>query len=180
MSDLGIVQVGAPILAEPAKPFDLPAERPAAEACVEQLFAVMQRVAQVHTFAKGMGLAAPQTGLGRAAAVVQPPDPGAEPIVLLNPRITACSEQSDEQYEGCLSFFDVRGRVPRPLSITVESTELDGRVTVAVYERGLARLVQHEVDHLAGTLYTSRMRPGAEPIPLEQYRQTGRPWTYGA
>ncbi|MBV9022542.1 MAG: peptide deformylase [Streptomycetaceae bacterium] len=178
MRDIGIVQAGAPILATPARPFDLPTERLATQECVEHLFAVMQRVAQVHAFAKGMGLAAPQTGKGRAAAVVQPPGPGAEPIVLLNPRITAGSEQTDEQYEGCLSFFDVRGTVPRPLSITVESTDLDGRTAVTVYERGLARLVQHEVDHLAGKLYTSRMRTGAEPIPVEQYRQTGRPWTY--
>jgi peptide deformylase len=47
-----------------------------------------------------------------------------------------------------------------------------------VYERGLARLVAHEIDHLDGLLYLSRMRPGVEPIPVEQYRQTGRSWTY--
>ncbi|WUW68206.1 peptide deformylase (plasmid) [Streptomyces sp. NBC_01455] len=47
-----------------------------------------------------------------------------------------------------------------------------------VYERGLARLVQHEIDHLEGNLYTARMRPGATPIPVDEYRQTGKTWAY--
>jgi peptide deformylase len=121
MRDLGVVQDGAPILREPARAFDLPADREAAEEAVDRLFAAMEQIAQVHPFAKGMGIAAPQIGIGRAAAVVQPPTPGAPAIVLLNPRITDRSPQTDEQYEGCLSFFDVRGLVPCPLTVTVEN-----------------------------------------------------------
>lgn len=178
MRNLGVVQHGAPVLTEPARPFDLPAERDAAEQTVEMLFASMERIAQVHPFAKGMGIAAPQIGIGRAAAVVQPAEDGAGAIVLLNPHITASSDEIDEQYEGCLSFFDVRGLVPRPLRITVETTAIDGTTVTTVYERGLARLVHHEVDHLDGLLYLNRMRPGVDPIPVEQYRQTGRAWAY--
>ncbi|MGW1761543.1 peptide deformylase [Streptomyces mirabilis] len=170
MRNLGVVQHGAPILTELACLFDLPAERDAAEQAVDALFASMERIAQVHPFAKGMGIAAPQIGIGRAAAVVQPPGEGAGAIVLLNPRTTDVSDDTDEQYEGCLSFFDVRGMVPRPLRITVETTTLDG---TTVYERGLARLVAHEIDHLDGLLYLSRMRPGVDPLPVEEYRQTG-------
>ncbi len=80
--------------------------------------------------------------------------------------------------KGCLSFFDVRGLVPRPLHITVETTALDGTTVTMVYERGLARLISHEIDHLDGLLYFNRMRTGVEPIPVEQYRQTGRSWAY--
>ncbi|WP_434593644.1 peptide deformylase [Streptomyces sp. A5-4] len=178
MREIGVVQYGAPVLAEPARPFDLPAEREDAEHAVEMLFASMERIGQVHPFAKGMGLAAPQIGTGRAAATVQPPGRDTPTIVLLNPRITARSEEADEQYEGCLSFFDVRGMVPRPLTITVETTALDGTKVTTVYERGLARLIHHEIDHLDGLLYTARMRPGVEPIPVEEYRQTGRTWAY--
>lgn len=178
MRDLGVVQYGAPVLAEPARLFDLPAERDGAEQVVETLFASMEHIGQVHPFAKGMGIAAPQIGLARAAAVVRPADPHAAPIVLLNPRITARSDEQDEQYEGCLSFFDVRGLVPRPLRITVETTALDGRPLTTVYERGLARLIHHEIDHLDGLLYTARMRTGVDPIPVEEYRQTGRAWAY--
>ncbi|MEU0665296.1 peptide deformylase [Streptomyces lavendulocolor] len=178
MRELGVVQRGASVLAEPARAFDLPAERREAEQTVEQLFSAMQRIGQTHPFAKGMGLAAPQIAIGRAAALVQPPDPGTPPIVLLNPRITDRSDETDEQFEGCLSYFDVRGLVPRPLWITVETTTLESQTVSAVYERGLARLIHHEIDHLDGLLYTARMRTGVTPIPVEEYRQTGRAWTY--
>ncbi|MFF5962756.1 peptide deformylase [Streptomyces collinus] len=180
MRNLGVVQLGAPILSELARPFDLPAERDAAEQVVESLFVSMNRVAHAHTFAKGMGIAAPQVGVGRAAAVVQPSERGSHPIVLLNPRVTDIAAESDEQYEGCLSFFDVRGLVPRPLRITVETTALDGSMVTTAYERGLARLIQHEIDHLEGKLYTDRMQPGVQPISVDQYRQTGQAWAYAA
>ncbi|WP_316528103.1 peptide deformylase [Kitasatospora brasiliensis] len=178
MRDLGVVQEGAPILAEPARPFDLPTERQSAEEVVEKLFTAKERIGQVHPFAKGMGIAAPQIGIGRAAAIVQPAEPDAPPIILLNPRITDRSDEADEQFEGCLSFFDVRGMVPRPLRITVKATALEGRVATTTYERGLARLIHHEIDHLDGLLYTARMRADIDPIPVEQYRQTGRGWAY--
>ncbi|MFE2565953.1 peptide deformylase [Streptomyces mirabilis] len=178
MRNLGVVQRGTPVLTEAARAFDLPAERDAAEQAVDALFASMDRIAQVHPFAKGMGIAAPQIGIGRAAAVVQPADEGAGAIVMLNPRVTDVCDDTDEQYEGCLSFFDVRGLVPRPLRITVETTALDGTTLTTVYERGLARLVAHEIDHLDGMLYLSRMRPGVDPLPVEEYRQTGRSWAY--
>ncbi|MFE9679195.1 peptide deformylase [Streptomyces sp. NPDC006259] len=178
MRDLGVVQCGAPILNEPARALELPAEREASEDAVDRLFAAMEQISQIHPFAKGMGIAAPQIGIGRAAAVVRPPTPDAPAIVLLNPRIIARGPESDEQYEGCLSFFDVRGLVPRPLTVTVEATVLDGSTVTAVYERGLARLIQHEIDHLDGLLYTSRMRPGVAPLPVAEYRQTGHAWAY--
>ncbi|WKE69761.1 peptide deformylase [Streptomyces sp. WP-1] len=177
MRDLGVVQHGAGILAEPTRAFALPAERDEAERITDELFAAMERVGQVHPFAKGMGIAAPQIGIGRAAAVVQPPGDGPS-VILLNPKITDCSDETDEQYEGCLSFFDVRGLVPRPLKITVETTVMTGETVTTVYERGLARLIHHEIDHLDGLLYTARMRTGVEPIPVEEYRQTGRAWAY--
>ncbi|MFI1863596.1 peptide deformylase [Streptomyces jumonjinensis] len=177
MRDLGVVQEGATVLTTPARPFDLPSERDEAESIVDELFAALERIGQVHPFAKGMGLAAPQIGIGRAAAVVQPPG-DAPTIVLLNPRITARAGETDEQYEGCLSFFDVRGLVPCPLKITVETAALNGETAITVYERGLARLIHHEIDHLDGLLYTARMRTGVTPIPVEEYRQSGQAWAY--
>ncbi|MER5349056.1 peptide deformylase [Kitasatospora sp. NPDC002551] len=178
IQSLGVVQQGDPVLAEPARAFDLPTEREAAEQVIEKLFTAMERIGQVHPFAKGMGIAAPQIGIGRAAAIVRPASPDAPAIVLLNPRIADSSDEADEQFEGCLSFFDVRGLVPRPLRMTVETTTLDGQVATNTYERGLARLIHHEIDHLDGLLYTARMAASVEPIPVEQYRQTGQAWSY--
>ncbi|MEU7484849.1 peptide deformylase [Streptomyces sp. NPDC042319] len=67
---------------------------------------------------------------------------------------------------------------PRPLQITVETTALTGQRASTDYERGLARLIHHEIDHLDGLLYTARMRTGVAPIPVEEYRQAGRAWAY--
>ncbi|MGW2255838.1 peptide deformylase [Kitasatospora sp. NPDC001660] len=178
MQSLGVVQQGTPILNRPAEPFDLPTEHAAAQAVIDELFAAVEQIGRVHSFAKGMGLAAPQIGIPRAAALVLPPTAGAGPIILLNPEITAVSEEADEQYEGCLSFFDVRGMVPRPLRMDVTATSLDGAITTVTYEFGLARLIAHEIDHLDGLLYTDRMRPDVRPIPVEEYRGTGSTWAY--
>ncbi|GGT04469.1 hypothetical protein GCM10010156_72830 [Planobispora rosea] len=176
MKAAGIVQAGDAILAAVAEPFDLPEQAEAAGEVIDALFAALARVREQHVFGKGMGLAAPQIGIGRAAAIVIPPDPDAEAVVLLNPRITDASTETDEQYEGCLSFFDVRGMVPRPLTLEVEHIDLDGQRKITTFPYGVARLVAHEIDHLNGQLYTSRMRAGLTPIPVEEYRGIGKPW----
>ncbi|MGN9843513.1 peptide deformylase [Nonomuraea sp. H19] len=99
--------------------------------------------------------------------------------MLLNPRIVNATTETDEQYEGCRSFFDVRGIVARPLVLEVEHTTLDGQQKITRFDHGLARLVAHELDHLDGRLYTSRMRDGLQPIPVEEYRGIGQPWVHG-
>ncbi len=176
MRALGIVQEGAEILRVPAVRFELPRETEDARRIVAQLATTLNSVTQVHQFAKGAGLAAPQIGIGRSAAVVKTPE--GDFITLLNPRIVAQSSELDDQYEGCLSFFDVRGMTPRSLTIEVEHQETDGGMRITEFRNGLARLVAHEVDHLDGVLYTARMRPGVNPIPVSQYRDVGRRWEY--
>jgi len=114
MSALGIVQEGDLVLRRPARLFSLPVEAEDARRVISELRSAIQRVAAVHTFGKGMGIAAPQIGIHRAAALVRPPGTN-DVITLLNPRIIESSDETDEQYEGCLSFFDVRCLVRRPL-----------------------------------------------------------------
>jgi peptide deformylase len=178
MRAVGIVQRGADLLRQPARPLDLPAEDPMAREVVHRLLTVLDRVGELHVFGKGMGLAAPQLGLGLAAAVVRPPEPDAEPVVLLNPRVVSESSEMDEQYEGCLSYFDVRGLVRRPMRLEVEHMSFTGTPMITGFEQALARLVAHEIDHLEGRLYVDRMAPGAALVPVEEYRGTGRPWRY--
>lgn len=180
MKAAGIVQDGDTVLLRQAVPFRLPEEAAEAEAVIAGLFAALQRAGEQHVFSKGMGVAAPQVGIGRAAAIVMPPEPGAEPVVMLNPAIISESAEEDEQYEGCLSFFDVRGIVPRPLHIEVACTRPDGQQYILALDNAMARLVAHEVDHLNGRLYTSRMRGGTSPIPVAEYRGTGHAWAYPA
>ena len=179
MSEIGIVQRGAPVLERPARWFDLPDQAALARDVVGRLLDALERVSAVHEFGKGMGLAAPQLGIGWAAAVVRAPHGGeADPVVLLNPRVVGESVDRDDQYEGCLSFFDVRGLVPRPLLIELEHEDLGGKRTVTPFNQAMARLVAHEVDHLGGLLYSDRMPTDGQLIPVEQYDEHGRPWQY--
>ena len=84
----------------------------------------------------------------------------------------------DEQYEGCLSFFDVRGIVSRPLLVEVEHHLPSGERSVSTFRDAMARLVAHEVDHLHGLVYPDRMPGDGRLLPVEEYHDQGRPWHY--
>lgn len=176
MADIGIVQEGDPILREVARPFDLPAEAEDARRVIAELHSAMRRADTIHNFAKGMGVAAPQLGIRRAAAVVRTPDD--EFITLLNPQVVGESSEHADQYEGCWSFFDVRGKVSRPLAIEVEHQETDGTFRIITFNGDVARLIMHETDHLKGVLYTDRMDDNSTPIPVERYQGTGHRWNH--
>jgi peptide deformylase len=178
MRGIGIVQRGADLLRQRARHFHLPREEASAREAVSSLLGALERLESQHDFSKGVGLAAPQIGLSVAAAVVRPPDRDAEPVVLLNPRMVGESRDTDEQYEGCLSFFDYRGLVARPLRVEVEHARFDGTRVITSFERATARLVSHEIDHLDGRLYVDRMGADATLVPMSEYHQTGQPWAY--
>ncbi|WP_239696999.1 MULTISPECIES: peptide deformylase [unclassified Streptomyces] len=88
--------------------------------------------------------------------------------MLPNPKVTGRSGQLDEQYEGCLSFFDIRGLIPRPLKITVETTTLTGETVTTVCKFGLACLIHH----LDGRHAPPACAPRSSRSPL---RNTDRP-----
>lgn len=178
MRAAGVVQRGASILERPARWFDLPAQRDLAEDVAARLLEALDRVSRSYEFTKGVGLAAPQIGLSWAAAVVKPPGKASTPFVMLNPRVVAESVDRDEQYEGCLSFFDVRGLVSRPLLVEVEHERMDGTRITTTFTEGMARLVAHEVDHLAGLLYCDRMPTDGRLVAIEDYPEQGKPWRY--
>jgi peptide deformylase/transcriptional regulator with XRE-family HTH domain len=178
MRGAGILQRGAPMLDRVARWFELPEQASLASDIATRLIDAVGRVRPLHQFHKGLGLSAPQLGIDWAAAVVCPPSPDEPPLVLLNPRIVGESVDHDEQYEGCLSFFDVRGIVSRPLLVEVEHASLDGDRTVSTFRHGTARLVAHEVDHLQGLLYPDRMPGDGRLLPVEEYHDQGQPWHY--
>jgi peptide deformylase/transcriptional regulator with XRE-family HTH domain len=176
MRSAGIVQRGAPMLDRAARWFDLPEQTALAEDVTARLLDALDRLATLYDFSKGFGVSAPQLGIGWAAAVIRPP--ATDPIILLNPRTVGESVDRDEQYEGCLSFFDVRGLVSRPLLLEVEHSDGSGERRVTTFRRAMARLVAHEVDHLGGLLFTDRMRPDSRLVPIEEYADRGQPWRY--
>ena len=106
---LGIVQADAAILQHAAAPFELPRQAAEAAHVLDRLTNTLDRFATVHNFRSGLGLSAPQLGIPRAAAAIRAPH--GERHAVLNLRIIAQSADTDEEYEGCLSCFDVRGLI---------------------------------------------------------------------
>lgn len=113
----------------------------------------------------GVGLAADQVHVSKQIAVLEvadnpryPSKPNVPLAVLVNPRVTPLSEEAEEDWEGCLSIPDLRGRVPRYKRIRVRALDRDGRELDFIAEDFHARVIQHEVDHLNGAVYLDRMR----------------------
>lgn len=103
----------------------------------------------------GVGLAAPQIGIDQQIALVDIGDESGT-IELINPEII---ETSGEQTgpEGCLSFPDLYGEVSRPYKVKVQAQDRKGRHYTLEAEDFLARAIQHEIDHLNGILFTSKV-----------------------
>ena len=109
----------------------------------------------------GVGLAAPQVGLNLNLLVLNPTGDPAHPEdekILLNPKIET---QKGREYgeEGCLSFPGIYGEVERATSIVVAHFDERGVAPRASYKDFLARIVQHEMDHLRGVLFVDRFSP---------------------
>jgi peptide deformylase len=107
----------------------------------------------------GVGLAAPQIHESLALAVIESRGPrGDIPMtVLANPEITVLDEKLIEDWEGCLSIPDFRGRVPRWSKLRVDALDRHGKKIQITAEGFFARVIQHEFDHLMGKLYVDRM-----------------------
>jgi len=156
-------------LRQPSAPYQLPVEEEAARRAVAALQRKAAKVRRVHSFRTGMGLAAPQIGIRRRVAIVYLADRN-QVITLLNPQVVEQSAAVETRFEGCLSFFDVRGQVTRPVHLLVSHQHFDGTTVATAFAGSVARLVAHEIDHLDGILYTERMAAGDRPMPVEHYR----------
>ena len=147
-----IVKYGQPVLeenAETVKEFDTPELHKLIEDMFESMYA-----------ARGVGLAAPQIGIGKRVAVVDV-STGEDPtqkIVLINPEIVS-REGSQTGEEGCLSIPTFREPVTRAQKVTVRARDAKGVEFEMTGEDLLARAFQHETDHLNGRLYISHISP---------------------
>ncbi len=145
-----IVKYGHPVLETPA---DLVTEFDTAELhkLVEDMFESMYA-------ARGVGLAAPQIGIGRRIAVIDVSvgqDP-AQKLVLINPEVVKIDGGQVEE-EGCLSIPGFREHVRRGRHVTVRAHDAKGELFEVAGEDLLARALQHETDHLNGKLYISHI-----------------------
>ena len=106
---------------------------------------------------EGVGLAAPQVGVTDRIIVVDSRDEEIEPFALINPEIVHFSDDLVRDEEGCLSIPGLKEIVERPESVRVEALNPDGERIVIEAEGLLARILQHEVDHLDGILFLDRV-----------------------
>jgi peptide deformylase len=112
----------------------------------------------------GVGLAAPQVHVSKQIAVIEVTSnrryPGEGPIpltVLINPRIVRASKAHKEDWEGCLSINELRGKVPRAETLEVEAYNRKGEKFLIRAGGFFARVIQHECDHLQGRVFLDRM-----------------------
>jgi peptide deformylase len=140
--------------------------QPVTEFDTDDLHLLINDMADTMRAVNGAGLAAPQIGVDlqlvifgtRDANPRYPDRPLVPPTVLINPVISALGPEEEEDWEGCLSVPGLRGLVPRPARIRYTGFDPYGDPIDRTVDGFHARVVQHEVDHLIGRLYPTRMR----------------------
>jgi len=170
MALLKVARLGHPLLRQVAEPVVLSElGTPAVQSLIDDLVDTMREY-------DGVGLAAPQVHESVQIVVYEVetnqryPDAPATPLtVLVNPVITALTEQQEEDWEGCLSLPDLRGRVPRYTEIQVDAIDRDGESLSYTAKGFHARVVQHECDHLQGVAFVDRMKDLTSLSFLEEF-----------
>ena len=160
MSILKVARMGHPVLRASARsipPADL--RHPLTQKLIDDMIETMKEY-------DGVGLAADQVHESKQICVLEVADNPRYPnkskvplTVLINPRITPLSEETEEDWEGCLSIPDLRGRVPRYKTIRVQALDRDGKALDFTANDFHARVIQHEYDHLNGKLMVDFVGP---------------------
>jgi len=123
--------------------------------------------------APGVGLAAPQVGVSNRLIVVEYPEDDEQEdspkklYVVVNPEIKEISEETEMGIEGCLSIPRLHGEVERALAVTVKGQTRHGQPFKIKAKDWLARIFQHEIDHLNGVVFTDRATKVWRPAPEE-------------
>jgi peptide deformylase len=153
---LDICQIGNPILRKISEPIP-DVKNHDVQKLINALIKTLKQ-------SKGVGIAAPQVGRSQRLLVIAshpnaryPNAPKMEPIALINPQIVTYSDKVEKDWEGCLSVPGIRGLVPRYESIEVAYTSRDGEPKNTVLAGFVARIFQHEYDHLEGKVFLDRV-----------------------
>jgi len=173
MSILKVARMGHPVLRAKARPLEKSEIR--SGALQKLIDDMLDTMSEYH----GVGLAAPQVheGIRIFVAALDAGDDDqedTEPIVVINPEITVVGTDVVDDWEGCLSIPDIRGRVPRAREITVRALDRNGaRIELGAHDFP-ARVIQHETDHLDGVLFFDRMTSLASMTFLDEYSRYWR------
>jgi len=159
MSILKVARLGHPVLRQVTanlSPYEI--QSPPMQKFIDDMIETMKEY-------DGVGLAADQVHESKQVAVLEvadnpryPNKPQVPLTVLINPKITPLSTETEDDWEGCLSIPDLRGKVPRYRRIRVEAWDRNGNPLDFIANDFHARVIQHEYDHLNGKVYLDRMR----------------------
>ena len=126
--------------------------------------------------ANGVGIAAPQVSVPKRIFIISsrpniryPNAPVMEPTAIINPEIVSYSEETVKDWEGCLSIPGIRGLVPRHRSVRVRYLLRDGTMEEREFSDFIARIFQHEYDHLNGVLFLDRLESNKDIITEREY-----------
>jgi peptide deformylase len=175
MAILKIAQMGNPVLRRPADPVPVKSiTSPVLQNFIDDIIATMREYS-------GVGLAAPQVHESLQLVVIEsienpryPQAPAIPLTVLINPVVELLSDETDEDWEGCLSVPDIRGKVFRHREIRVRAHDREGKQLDFSAKDFFARVIQHESDHLQGILFLDRMQKLDTLTYLAEYH---RYWT---
>lgn len=164
-----LLTLGHPVLHQRAQPVTT-VDDWSLQRLINELLETMQA-------AHGVGIAAPQLGQALRVLVVAsrpnlryPQAPVMEPVVMINPRLVSASDELELGWEGCLSVPGVRGRVPRHRVVEVEYSDRHGRLHRQVWEGFVARIFQHEADHLEGKVFLDRVQLETDLLSEQAYQ----------
>jgi peptide deformylase len=169
MSILKVARMGHPVLREKARALQ-PSEikSPAIQQLIDDMLETMAEY-------EGIGLAAPQVHQGLRLFVAgydrEDGDQGFPRITLINPEITVVDPTMVEDWEGCLSIPDIRGKVPRAREIRVAAYDRTAKKIEMRARNYIARVIQHETDHLDGVLFFDRMTSFETATFLEEFER---------
>ncbi len=163
-----IAQLGHPVLRQVAEKVIDPLT-PALQALMDDMQVTVAD-------ANGVGLAAPQVYESCRLIIIAsrpnaryPHAPEMEPTIMINPELLHACDEREYGWEGCLSIPGMRGLVPRYRKIGVRYQTRDGDNREVAYEGFLARVFQHEFDHLEGMLYVDRLESMLDLVTEKEY-----------
>jgi peptide deformylase len=161
MAILKVAHMGHPVLREKARPLEAAEIRSAGvQQLIDDMFDTMAEY-------QGVGLAAPQVhesvrifvaGFAGDENDENEEENDVPHLAIINPEITIVGRDLTEDWEGCLSIPDIRGRVPRARQIVVHGYDRNGKRIEIKASGFTARVLQHETDHLDGVLFFDRMK----------------------
>ncbi len=167
MAILKIAVLGNPILRVPAEPV-----KNVQASDIQRLIDDMVETMREY---RGVGLAAPQVHRSLQIVTIEADEDQrsskvqSPPTVLINPRIVPVTDRQEEDWEGCLSVPNLRGKVSRHTEIEVQASDRRGKPVHLKVGDFFARVVQHEYDHLIGTMFLDRMKSLETLTFLDEY-----------